>query len=460
LQILAKSSPLSRWAGQPVLNNVRFQLSLDDPKLPSEQWVTLQGDRAQLEALCEAVQTYVQQFLEQSHTHLNQMFRPVPAEVRQIAVTDSIGVAIDPPARTRAISLQPHGPLSHHLELGSLATQETGSTISLSTLQLFDLANALDDYATEVLTLPHLAQSSWLKPSRPWGQVAAAAVLLVATSASLMRVMDGATNRDTVPTTSAGASSSDQRLATQLPPTASSKAVPTLPSLPGQTLPPPPPLGSTVPSRATGFPNVTIEKSGSGSTDAPDPEQPENPIVAKATQPQAGDSTGQTAIPGEPIVVGKAATPAPPARARVAIADAPKRDNLALPAPSLSQSAPGAAALQPVPKTAANADAAPETAESAFDIIPQVAEARSFFQQRWQVPEGLTQPLEYQLVIDDKGAIQDIIPLGQAAGDFVDRSSIPLRGEPFVSPLTTGTTAKIRLVLAPDGTVQTFQVRD
>ena len=60
LEILAKNSPLSRWAGQTVLKDVRFNLSLDDPKLPPEQWISLRGDRAQLEALQETVQRYVQ----------------------------------------------------------------------------------------------------------------------------------------------------------------------------------------------------------------------------------------------------------------------------------------------------------------------------------------------------------------------------------------------------------------
>lgn len=37
LELIAKSSPLSRWAGQPVLKNLRFRLSFDDPRLPDEQ---------------------------------------------------------------------------------------------------------------------------------------------------------------------------------------------------------------------------------------------------------------------------------------------------------------------------------------------------------------------------------------------------------------------------------------
>ena len=102
--------------------------------------------------------------------------------------------------------------------------------------------------------------------------------------------------------------------------------------------------------------------------------------------------------------------------------------------------------------------AAPPAAASgtAFDTIPQVAEVRRYFQQRWSPPQGLTQTLEYSLTIAPNGTIRQITPLGQTAGDFVDRTGIPLVGEPFVSPISNGRTARIRLVLSPDGKVQTF----
>ncbi len=93
---------------------------------------------------------------------------------------------------------------------------------------------------------------------------------------------------------------------------------------------------------------------------------------------------------------------------------------------------------------------------TAFDTIPQVAEVRRYFQQRWSPPQGLAQTLEYTLTIAPNGTIRQITPLGQAAGDYIDRTGIPLVGEPFVSPLSNGRNARIRLVLSPDGKVQTF----
>jgi hypothetical protein len=104
----------------------------------------------------------------------------------------------------------------------------------------------------------------------------------------------------------------------------------------------------------------------------------------------------------------------------------------------------------------APAASAPAQNSTAFDTIPQVAEVRQYFQQRWSPPEGLSQTIEYTLVINQNGSIQQILPRGQTAGDYVDRTGIPLVGEPFVSPLKTRQSAKIRLVLSPNGNVQTF----
>jgi hypothetical protein len=106
-------------------------------------------------------------------------------------------------------------------------------------------------------------------------------------------------------------------------------------------------------------------------------------------------------------------------------------------------------------RSQANGQAA-ENKTTAFDTIPQVAEARRYFQQRWKVPAGLTQTLEYQISISSDGTVQRITPLGQAAGDFIDRTSIPLVGESLVAPILSGRSIQLRLVLSADGKVQTF----
>jgi hypothetical protein len=64
--------------------------------------------------------------------------------------------------------------------------------------------------------------------------------------------------------------------------------------------------------------------------------------------------------------------------------------------------------------------------------------------------------LEYSLQIDEKGSIQTIVPIGKAAADYIERTNMPLVGEPFVSAVSNGKNPKIRVVLRPNGRVQTF----
>ena len=97
-----------------------------------------------------------------------------------------------------------------------------------------------------------------------------------------------------------------------------------------------------------------------------------------------------------------------------------------------------------------------EPKSTAFDTIPQVAEAREFFKQRWNPPSTLTQTLEYNLILGVDGKIQRIEPLSQASRNYIDRTGMPLVDEPFVSPNKSGQAATIRVVLSPDGKVQTF----
>ena len=98
------------------------------------------------------------------------------------------------------------------------------------------------------------------------------------------------------------------------------------------------------------------------------------------------------------------------------------------------------------------------TQPSLLDTIPQVAEVRQYFQARWQPPESLKQTLEYRLTLSKDGSLERITPLGQAAKIYLDRTAMPLLGEPFVSELEPSLeqNPEIRLVLSPDRTVRTF----
>lgn len=124
---------------------------------------------------------------------------------------------------------------------------------------------------------------------------------------------------------------------------------------------------------------------------------------------------------------------------------------------SVLPTAPLSSSPKPTPSVPNTAAVNPFSLPNNFS---QVAEVRNYFQQRWQPPAGLTQNLEYILWLNADGSIQRIIPLGNAAVDYLDRVNIPVPGERFVSPLQGELKPKIRLVLIPNGQVQTFLEKD
>lgn len=433
LEVMAKDSALSRWAGQPVVKDVRFQLSLDDPKLPQEEWVVVRGDRTQLAALCEAVSDYVQTVLSRSPDDFG--WTSIASD-GAIANPEHHQTAVATMTRpTGGISLQASGLLNHEVHWGALATPETGAITRLSTLQLFDLANALDDYAGDVLELPQRSSVGWVKSFPNWAQVAAVILVAVGLSTSALRLLDGTTPTPmtaSAPTSSEGASSSDQKIATQLPPAIVDNATP--PVLSNEKLPPPPPIGSS-PAGKPGLPTVTTPKSP-----MPSPASGTVPPDSVAVYPVP-------VVPGAPTIIRGETSTNPASPPTVATAPVPAAPSAS--APALSPNAAIAARRGAIAdESAAN--------NTAFDTIPQVAEVRTYFQQKWQPPEGLSQILEYSIRLNANGTIENISPLRQASGDYIDRTGMPLIGEPFVSPLKGRQSAKIRVVLEPNGQVRTF----
>jgi hypothetical protein len=462
---MGKQSPLSRWAGQPVLKQLRFQLKLDDPKLLADEQIMLQGDREQLEALHDAVTDYVQHFLEQSSDRLELPLTAPAATQTTVTLADFAAGTYQATSSPNAagIELRSQGLLSHELTLGSLANAISGSAIRLSSLQLFDLANALDDYAADIVALPQLQQRSGWVPSYPhWGQIAAAALLVIGVSASVAKLIDGSyttISQTNAPMSSQGASSSDQKIATQIPPAVVEKTVPPIAS--SAKLPLPTIAPTTVPitpGQPTLNTPVQLPKNQGGVPVSPiQGGQPTITINPNADSGNIATVPG-TVVPPAPTIVEPPKVAVRPQQLPTELSGAASRTAAA--GSRQASEAPNVAALRgAAPATTADsasvASAEPANG-TAFDSLPQIAEARTYFQNRWTPPEGLNQTLEYSLAIAPNGSIQGISPLGTAAGNYLDRVGIPLVGEPFVSPLPEGRSVKIRLVLSPDGSVQTF----
>ena len=444
LEVAAIGSALSRWTDRAVLKNLRFELSFDDPTITSDQQVTIRGNRNQLEALWEAVSGYVQTILLQPVEALSQN-EPIDR------LGDRLGASHLAEENNSAgrlheagINLQSQGRLKHDLHLGTLASEEA-AVIPLTTLQLFDLANALDEYHAEALTLPSLGRSRWLKVAPAgWMQVAAAAVLVVGVSVPMVKFVTGLSAPQTMTT----ASTKDVEISTaqragDLPaPLAPGTTPPPLTLTP---LKPPasPPVGTTVfPAPVPGV--------------APAPVVPSAPVEKVPVQPTTIEIPGEPSFPAIPSSPPNAPTTEAPPRLEGTEGFEQSSQSAPQSTPQASSDVANdlAAAGLATPKPNAPSSAEGRSASPASNN--QANEVKTYFQQKWQPPEGLTQTLEYRLLLNPDGSLQRILPLGDASANFLDRTNMPLLGEPFVSPTTGDKQPQIRVVLEPDGKVQTF----
>ncbi|NEO74681.1 DUF4335 domain-containing protein [Moorena sp. SIO3H5] len=175
LEILAQNSPLSRWMGKSVLKHINFELCFDDPRQTETTKPVIRGDREQLEALCATVTNYVQECLQKSPENFwvnacggedsSSSSREISenseyTDIQQASQPNNTFTSLNTQIKTADIHLKPADNLTHNLFLGSLANQGVNPVINLSVLQLFDLANALDEYSSDVMALPNLDQEN------------------------------------------------------------------------------------------------------------------------------------------------------------------------------------------------------------------------------------------------------------------------------------------------------------
>lgn len=417
LEIAAQQSPLSRWMGKLALKDLRFKLKLDDPRLADKDWVVLRGDQSQLESLVGVVGDYVQNFLSQSQSSYGST-----AVAPKTAIANAAGIA-----------LEPFGMLSHQLRLGTLATEDSGDSLTLSSTQLADLASALDDYNAEATAIPSLARPSF--KSLNWGAIAAGGLLTVGLSVSLLKGLD----RSSRNTPTQEASSGDQRVALQPS---------TLPSpSPSSILGSPPPLGTLNPPPPTG---ITIT--------------PNNSSTA-ATTPSTGSTTTTPTNEAPPIVsvpeAKKDGTPEikpipKPADLDNSVTakkgDASNKEQLS----PQEAGAPGASITADASVASRNAAPIAPAPSPVLPSSPQSQEVQRFFERNWQTPTTMTGDAEYRIQIAADGTRQAVEPLTDAARINLDRTGLPLDGEPFVSANPNQRPSVVRVVIGKTGAVQVF----
>jgi hypothetical protein len=504
LEIQGKSSLLSRWKGSNIVRNLWFQLSFGDRQLPEVARVKICGDRFQLEELCEIVGEYVQQFLSQTSWN-----------TKPVAI-DSSPTKIDKPY------LKQKGLLDHELYFGSIAGKKERKIIKLTSTQLFDLANVLDEFARDITLLPaekelptavasleSVDSTPKITPKTdnnrkkkqnrgklPSWTVTAASFLFASgitfagmrfyyqsQSNSSVALNKTSENPKSIPTPTTEANKGDS---VPPPPTIATIPIPSNslpPSLSTQNTPPPPTAtqtpatqrqtdlnsnnNSTSPENSSNKystpPNVTTNpKTGSNSNRQKNDDRRRDidPIANSKTQSSSNNSNSDNTDNNKnelAIVTTDTIPELPPSEANTTTKpDTAQETDLSQKTyPGYTPNSSNSGTIAETPPVDGNnfrlANPAVVTSTT------QVEQVQQYFKTRWQPPTDLKETLQYNLSISNSGSLLSISPVGKTSATYLDRTNMPLLNESFVSPSNGGGSTKIRLVLNPDGTVQTFQ---
>lgn len=488
LQVVAYSSPVSRWVGSKVVKEVQFDLRFDDPRSSADKQFSITGNQNQLEALHTVVTDYIQELLSlspESFATLGQETPPpksvppsppidddvegdvwmMPKDSSPLATPEVEQVSTDAIARNKSdakseymlqtalgikaaitqgefIDLKPASKVTHNLSLGSLATPETGEFVQLSVLQLFDLATALDEYKSDLIALPTLARHSQTSPLLAWANIAAVLLLGVGVTTVGLQVFNRPNSLQT-------ASNISNRPKITTNPQVALAPSP-FPSLsPATTI--------LVPS-----PNSSIPATGAIAT-------PSTAPIPQTVTPGTKINPVANGLPPQPIVINPPAAQTTTTTTTVTVPGATNRTTppiAILPSPNLSSSAtpsPSTTTTTVEVQQDSNSREAPTppkpittATRTAFVANPQVAEVSDYFNGRWEPPANLRSSLEYSIVLDVDGSIQVIEPYGLASRTYLDRTGMPLIGERFVSANQNGQSPRIRLRFNPNGKVQAF----
>ncbi|OKH18565.1 DUF4335 domain-containing protein [[Limnothrix rosea] IAM M-220] len=453
LEVVAKASALSQWTGNPVIKELKFELSLDDPRLVTENKILLTGDRQQLEDLVEVVTDYVQNFLQQT----NPVFDFAPTQ--NIYTYQTQGST---PANVATIArpqLETKGLLSHRLHLGRLANDVSGQTIQLSATQLYDLANALESYSAEMVALPTLTANQNRKNVMRWGAIAASFLVVVGLSKTAFDMQQAAQNETAASLEAVEESPADFEQQVVPPNLHSSYSFSEVPELEEalNAEKADPTNVNLKPINTNARPSTSGDSGSSRNDRSPASSNESRPESGSAAQPRVNAPQPPAIATAPSAVIPRTAGSVPSASGTLAPAS---------PVPSASVPQPSSAAVQ----REAQADwsngaelnsVAMNFYSDEFAAAPvltgdRLNQTQQFFDANWQTPDGLQETLEYRLNIDQAGNLQKVIPLGKASELYQNRLSYLTTGKQIVNP-TEIAPQTIRLVLDPDGTVQTFE---
>lgn len=450
LEIKGNRSLLSRWKKQDLLKKFQFQLSFDDPRMPTSKQVEIKGHHEDFDQLKTAVDKYIQNYLHSSFVFPSNSLASEPSPNEKI--NDKLNGR---KFNSNDVFFEPEGLTNHQLFLANLSHDAATNKIKLSTVQLFDLVSALEAYGVEVAALPELSQIPAKKVMPLWGSLAAVTMAVIGIIIFALKIpqpqnvaSDSKSNSSTkeipqlnevippqVPATT-------KKNSPNLEETEPLKSAKRLPSPPAVDTPKPKP---NIPNPEDYSLAKVEEQSGLNYHSQNTPQQTQSEIaVSTAKSPEDNkndqDNQGNTVIDPQDEAIKKPSSESVTSdRAGVAPIYSPKTS------PENNQDLVG------------NSLPSSTTGPKETSVQPDQLQAiQTFFADRWQPPADLKQSLEYRLYLNSDGSVERVVPLGKAAQLYLSKTNIPVKGESFVSLRPQAQKSVIRLLLNPDGGVKTF----
>lgn len=396
LRLVGELSPLSQVTGCPVLGRSRFTLQIlgDDAsgetRAAANQAVIFEtsGREPQFSALADLVQTYVQQQLSTN------------------ALATGVAVACGENA------LQPVGLTRHRLTLA--APPAPPRLVHLSTLQLSDLAEALEQADDNLQIIPDGSLPRRKRPKLPlWlGSVAAVGIaallgnqfLTTAPSPVVFSPNGSPTDESQSLNGATAESPADDRQQSLEESASTADASPEIGAATGEAVPQPTTTAPTTPSAPSG----EIAEPGTAKTSP----QPVPGSPAPAARPPQAATTPTPAPPQAESRGGQAASPDADIAAEL-FPSAAQPDTLRDPvAPEAFDTSPGIAATR-----------APDSA------LDWIATLTLTLQEQWRSPANLAAPLRYRLTLEPDGTVTALEPLNDFSATYQNNSSLPQPGD-------------------------------
>ncbi|MBE9157604.1 DUF4335 domain-containing protein [Nodosilinea sp. LEGE 06152] len=399
LRLVGELSPLSQVTGRPVLGRSRFYLQVHGEELDTateavanQTRFEVSGREPQFSALAALVQTYVQR----------QLSADALTEGGAVSQGDS--------------ALQPVGLTRHRLTL--VTPLEPPNIVELSTLQLADLADALEQAEGSLQILPDATpvKARRTRPRLPlWvGSVAAVGIAALLGNQFLTTTPSPVVLSPSGPQTTNESGQplpSDRQQSLEGGGGASPADLPAAESVEA-----PPAAGEALPAPTTTAP-TTPDAPPSGSTDA---------VTPKASPPPSAATPAPAS--GQPPL---SPTPAEPNTDASAEAEAGVETQLASPNSDMTaESTPAPASPETMQSARSNPEAfaGPGHTASPSPALEWISALTLALQQQWRPPANLAATLRYSLTLEPDGTVTALEPLSDFSATYRNSPALPQPG--------------------------------